>query len=480
MSSPACAEELAYVDELRADIFGGQDAQIVPRWGESQSESEDDLVAINSDRQEHDESNQQNDSQSKMVKPIQDAATTIEKELDGAKILQRTSSTLEQDLIAKLEGLAKDSSIVSEAMEEAGWIKSTKAERERLEKLIASNKALIASKKAQGLKILDLEKRLEDQLALESQTARARQTASVSKSLLIFALGRKPETLREAISNDFQEAAFDAEPYHTNAEFKPRILEWCADLKTETTHNDATSLELLHMLILAHEDPAKLTGDRLSAAIAQKVQEGDLNCHNTAFILGLVKLTLVRMLKNLPQWEEDHIIFGLRALQLLSYHYPEASFLDGKELRVLLLDCKSKLKRKQVKHVCLVHGLEDLLDQSFDQQTNIVREPLARHVYEIAQARGNEMPGLPSADFCLIADGGDLLLFTKPIMDSTIRILKDGTFRLETKGGVPTSWICIPNLLEEGKTWKHTIEMAQENWYAAHLLSTCERNWYEQ
>jgi hypothetical protein len=467
-SDPVRPEDIAYVDDLLEKI-DNQNAQIVPTWGES--EEAEDLVAINSEHQEHVEIKPQTELQTTKLDEVTGPATLVGKELDGAKILQRTSSTLEQDLIAQLKGLAEDSSIVSEAMEEAGWTKSsTKAEREHLQKLVAS-------KKAQDQKTLDLTKSLNDQLVL---TARARQTASVSKSLLIFALGREPETLTEQISNVFEQVAAQAEPFHTNAGFTPRIVQWCADLKTEITHNDATPLlELLQLLIFAHDDPAKLTSDRLSAAIAQKVQDGDLSCYDPAFILSLVELTVARMIKNLGQWEEDHIIFCLRALQMLSYHCPEASFLEGKELSCLFVDCRSKLKRKQVEHICLVHGLEDFLDQSFDEQTNVGRAPLAQHVYDIAQANNTQVPGLTSASFCLIVDGGDLLLLTKPIMDSTVRIFKDGTFYLETIAGVPTSWLCIPNLLEEGKTWKHTLEIEYENWYVKHLQKTCERHFAE-
>jgi hypothetical protein len=470
-SSPVLPEEEAYNNDITDELEAQQPAQIVPIWGDLDSEY--DLVAITSNKHVADESSPQTESITQILGGSQDLATDERKELEGANILQRTSSTMEQDLIAKLKSLAEDTPIVSEAMEEAGWTKpSTKAERERIEKLIASSKA-------QDQKTQDLQKRLKDQQALESQTARAQQTASVLKSLFIFALGRKPETFTEDITNDLEEATAQAVPYQTNAGFKPRILQWRADLKIEITHNDATPLEFLRMLILAHDDPAKLTSDRLSAAIEQKVQEGDLNCYDTALILSLIKTTVVRMIQNLRHWEEDHVIFCLRVLQLLSYHYPEASFLETNELRGLLYDCKTKLKLRQVEHTCLVYGLEDLLDQSFGEQTNMAGETLAKHVYEIAVAKDTQVPGLTSADFFLIADGNDLLLLTKPIMKSTIRIFKDGTFHLESADDLASYLLCVPNLLEEGKTFKHTLKLSHENWYMTHLLKACERKFAE-
>lgn len=413
------------------------------------------------------------DQQSKLATDIEQAralATTLRKELEGAKILQRTSSTLKQELPAMLKSLADTTSGVSEAMEEAGWTRSSAiAERERYEKLIASSKE-------QSLKFQDLLQELDDQVALKSQTERAQQTSSALKSLVNFALARsKTEPMTDEVGNDLVEAAAKAEPYITNAGFKSKILQWRADLKIESTLIDVTSCEILGLVFLAHEDPAKLTSNKLSVAVEQVVAQGEVDCYVTALVLALLERTVVCMVKKLRRWEEDNLLFGLRALQLLSYHYPEASFLDRNELKGLLQSLKTKMSRSQIEHTYLVYGLEDMLEQRLGEHSNGAGENLATYIQKIAKAKEHEVPGLSGENFLLMADGNDLLLLTYPILKSAVRILKDGTFYITMADDALSVLLFIPNLLEEGKTWEHTLQIDDENWYAAYLPKACDR-----
>ncbi len=192
-------------------------------------------------------------------------------------------------------------------------------------------------------------------------------------------------------------------------------------------------------------------------------------------MLGLLEKTVACMVKKLRRWEEDNLIFALRALQLLSYHYPEASFLDVNAMRGLLHSCKVKLSRSKIEHTYLVDGLGDMLEQKFGKHSNGAGENLATYIRKIAGAKEHEVPGLSGERFVLIADGNDLLMLTHPIVESAVRLLKDGTFHLETADDLDSDMLCVPNLLEEGKTWKHTLQTLHEHWYTVHLPKACKR-----
>ena len=458
-SSPPGGKTL---EELRGETDSFPDAQIISAWEDIRYE--DDQESLQPVREQVNDQHSEYKKFASDVTKAQDLTIECRQELEGAKILQGTSSALEQRFAARLQSLAATTPGVSEAMDEAtGTRSSIKEERERYQNLIASSKE-------QDQKTQDVLRRLEDQMALKSQSARDQHTASALKSLLIFALRQKSKTLTHDVQGDLELAIKTAE---SHPRLTPRFLDWQAAMTTEASLHDAAPCEVLELLFSAHQDPVKITSDGLSRAIGQLLRPRSLSSNETVVALSVLKTTVVRMLEKLLEWTEDHLIFALRVLQLLSYHYPDASFLDVDEMKQMLRNCKGRLRTSQIEHTCLIGGLEDLVHHRFS--TDMAGVNNAPYVHNIASKNGREVPGLQSEQFVPIADGGDLLILTKPISQTAIRIINDGTFYLEAADDFHCDLLCVPNLLKEGETWKHEMQTSQEKWYSLHLPKTCRR-----